>query len=257
MPASRSRSAGCRQHAQRRPRPALLHHHRLEKRVARAGLQQPLEHVLVDLRIRVVDRRLEHHDLVRGERGHRIADHDAQQVRAVGEGAIARAVADRGEPERRRRVGPPECRDDRGAGRRDQLAFAVAGAHRPAAQEREHRRPGTGSGPWAAWITPCPIGSGLTCTASTPRWTNPSAAPTTSTMASSAPTSWNSTRSTGTPCDVRLGLGQAREDGEGALAHRGSERAAGEQIADRDPRTVSVMRCGSWACPWGGSGCWP
>ena len=40
---------------------------------------------------------------------------------------------------------------------------------------------------------------------------------------------------------VRLGLGQPREDGEGAIAHRGSQRAAGEQIADRDPRTVSVM----------------
>src|SRR6516162_7763473 len=38
-----------------------------------------------------------------------------------------------------------------------------------------------------------------------------------------------------------LGLGETPEDCEGALAHRGGERAAGEEIADRDPRTRAGM----------------
>src|SRR5262249_26027862 len=40
---------------------------------------------------------------------------------------------------------------------------------------------------------------------------------------------------------LRLGLGQTPEDGEGALPHPGRERAAGEEITDRDPRTMAVM----------------
>ena len=76
-----------------------------------------------------------------------------------------------------------------------------------------------------------------------PRCVNPSAAPTTSTIASSAPTSWNSTRSTATPCTSRFGLGEAREDGERALADQRLEGAGRDQIADRrvGPMTVVVV----------------
>src|SRR5262249_28316768 len=41
--------------------------------------------------------------------------------------------------------------------------------------------------------------------------------------------------------DVRLGLRQAREDGEGALAYRGVKCAAGEEVADRSPGPMSVV----------------
>ena len=54
--------------------------------------------------------------------------------------------------------------------------------------------------PWAVSTKPPPTGSAETCTASAPSRCRPSTAPVTSTIASTAPTSWKCTASTVLPC---------------------------------------------------------
>ncbi len=61
---------------------------------------------------------------------------------------------------------------------------------------------GTGRLPWVPWTRPEPTATGETTTEESPRWANPAQTPTTSAIASRAPTSWKCTCSTGIPCAV-------------------------------------------------------
>ena len=58
---------------------------------------------------------------------------------------------------------------------------------------------GSGSRPCSVWTLPSPRATGLEVTRSTPSRSTPMAAPVTSTIASTAPTSWKCTLSTAMP----------------------------------------------------------
>ena len=87
--------------------------------------------------------------------------------------------------------------------------------------------PGAGSGirPCAALTQPRPGGTGLASNRSTPSRSSPTAAPTMSTIESTAPTSWKWIFCDVDPVHAGLGLAQPAEDPLGELVLAGGERA--------------------------------
>ena len=246
-----------REHAEQRRRAALLHDHRDEERVARARGEQPLEHVLVELRAHVVDRRLEHDDVV-GARRPPTGSPTTMRSRFGRSSSTRspRAVADRGDAQLGHRLRARERRDDR-------RPVGVTSSHGPSSKRTGRPRSssttaggGTGSGPCAERATPLSQRQRRRVDARRRRGASkPRHALTTSTIASSAPTSWNSTSSGGDAVDAALGLREPREDGERVGAHALGERAPLEQRPDLAVGPVHVvvrMRVGR-----GSSGCTP
>jgi len=107
---------------------------------------------------------------------------------------------------------------------------------------------GSGRRPCSVSTLPSPSATGEAVTRSIPRRARPIAAPVTSTIASTAPTSWKCTCSSGTPWHllerhpVHLGLRatQRLEDRERSLAHNGVELRALENLGDFEVGSTAV-----------------
>ena len=100
--------------------------------------------------------------------------------------------------------------------------------------------PGTGMGPWGPRIIPPPIGRAEQWTASTPRRWRPMHAPVMSTIASTAPTSWNWTRSGGIAVHPPLGLGETREDARRLFLDRRGKIAVANDVEDAGQGAVRM-----------------
>ena len=97
---------------------------------------------------------------------------------------------------------------------------------------------GTGRVPCALLTVPEPTAIGVTTTSVAPRWTKPAQTPTTSAIASRAPTSWKCTSSGSLAVHGALGDGEPLEDPDREVAHRVGQRGAEQQPADVAPGPV-------------------
>ena len=122
---------GLREHRDRDRGAALLHDGRGQRHVASAGAEQPLHHMIIDLRIEVVDVGRDFEELIGVQSAALAPNHDAQHVGAILVFARARAIADLLDFEiQRHRRGATERAKDRRAGRRYHFSGTVAHSHR-------------------------------------------------------------------------------------------------------------------------------
>src|ERR1700693_5144876 len=122
---------------------ALFHDRRRQGNVARTGLKQTLYHVVVYLRIEVVDIGFDFDQLVGFVGLRALAEHQTQHVRPIGELLAARAIAYALDAEaHRRRRRDRERAQDSGAGRCDHLRGAVTHPNRETGQQFSGSRRG-------------------------------------------------------------------------------------------------------------------
>ena len=235
--------------------PALLHHDRRDPRVVRAGGEQRGDGVGEHLAGGVVDVGLEQPHRLAGVAGatlRRCGRRSPPARRSGGPAMSARAgaVADGA-----RRASPASGRTRRrarsSARRRSGVVSSVRssmpyGSARRASEQPTTAGAGLGSSPWAARTVPWPTVIGLQTMRSMPSTSSAAHVPTMSTMASTEPTSWNSTSSAAIRC-----IAPSTSASAGTCASARSRTRVGqvgrvEQLADHAVRPVPVLR--SWSC---------
>ena len=178
--------------AEQRAGAVLLHLQGRKRGIERSGVHQSFERVAQDLRAGIVDIGFDDADQRRFGRGGAVADQDAEDVGVLLEIAIARAVADDGDPHggQRSEAGSERYGESR-AGGRGQFDLGAARVDRFACEQR--RGGGRGNGEQAvlglhgAAADVDRRGSGLL---EMSRRSSATQAPTISAMESTAPTSW-------------------------------------------------------------------
>jgi len=174
--------------------------------------------------------------------GHyRLAEEDAEQVRTVGQLAVARAVADGLDAHLGDGLALRQRRDDGGAGRRDQLGRAVLESDRAAGDQQDHGRGRYRQRAVRRAQAPLPHGQRPGVDGLDAQVHEAERRPHHVHDRVERSHLVELDRVGGDAMHAPLGLGQACEDGERALLHRRGQAAPGEQVADLRPGAVPVV----------------